>query len=341
MALRSRLVRYRTLCLALLGLCLLAQPAGHATGASHPRRLTLWLDWYPNADHAGIYMALAKGYYAQAGLDVRVQVPSGAADALKLLAHGTGDMAISYEPDVLQARAAGVPVLATAAIVHAPLTCVLALKSAGITRPRQLMGRTVAVAGLPSDLRNLAVMVAHDGGDPHAVKTVVVNYDLLQALLSHKVDAVEGAYWTWEALQAEETGHAVTVLRVDRWGVPPYDELVFATGERQLARESGVLRAFLAASLRGYAEAATHPAAATTILLRVPGVLSSSRRLIEHSLHLLAPLFRDSAGRYGALSVGRWQAYADWMTQTGWIDRRLDARMALTLALLPREEGGR
>jgi len=77
------------------------------------------------------------------------------------------------------------------------------------------------------------------------------------------------------------------------------------------------------------------------ILLRVPGVLSSSRRLIEHSLRLLAPLFRDSAGRYGALSVARWQAYADWMTQIGWIDRRLDARMALTLALLPRGEGGR
>lgn len=319
----------------------LALPGGHAAGAGHPRRLTLWLDWYPNSDHVGIYVALARGYYARAGLDVHPQVPSGAADGLKLVAHGTGDMTISYQPDVLQARAQGVPVRATAALVHAPLTCVLALKAAGITRPRQLVGKTVGVAGLPSDATNLRAIVAHDGGDPRAVKMVIVNYSLLQALLSRKVDAVEGAYWTWEALQAEEAGHPVTVLRIERWGVPAYDELVFATGERQLATESPILRAFQDASLRGYADAAAHPAEATAVLLRVPGVLSTSRRLIEHSIRLLTPSLHDARGRYGTLSVARWQAYADWMVHTKLLKQRLDARQAISLALLPAGGSGR
>src|SRR5439155_24112449 len=107
------------------------------------RSVTLWLDWYPNSDHVGIYVAMARGYYARQGLAVHARVPSGAADNLKLVAHGTGDIAISYEPDVLLARAQGVPVVATAAIVQRPLNCVMALESSDITRPRQLQGKTV------------------------------------------------------------------------------------------------------------------------------------------------------------------------------------------------------
>src|SRR5690348_11155640 len=99
----------------LLALVLVATgsgPAHRAAAAHHPalRPFTLWLDWYPNADHAGIYVALAKGYYRRAGLNVAVRVPSGASDALQLVAHGSGDIAISYETEVLLARASGIPV---------------------------------------------------------------------------------------------------------------------------------------------------------------------------------------------------------------------------------------
>src|SRR5689334_15274238 len=100
--------------------------------AAHLRAVTLWLDWYPNSDHAGIYVALARGYYARAGLAVQARVPSGAADALQLVAHGTGDMAISYEPEVLLARAHDLPVVATAAVVQRPLNCIMALTSSDI-----------------------------------------------------------------------------------------------------------------------------------------------------------------------------------------------------------------
>ena len=302
---------------------------------AHLRSLTLWLDWYPNSDHVGIYVAIAKGYYARQGLAVQARVPSGAADALKLVAHGTGDIAISYEPDVLLARAQGVPVVATAAIVQRPLNCVMALRSSDITRPRQLQGKTVGIAGLPSDYTDIAAVVRDDGGNPRRVKTVVVNYALLQALLTKRVDAVEGVYWTWEALQARQRGYPVNVMHLERYGVPIYDELVFATATRQLQREAATLRAFQRATFEGYAYAIAHPAEATRILLRVPGVLSSSRLLIEQSIHLLSPLFHDRQGRYGTMSVAQWQAYADWMTRTHLMSTHVDARSALTTALLP------
>jgi putative hydroxymethylpyrimidine transport system substrate-binding protein len=312
-----------------------AKASGQAYRAQRDlHSLTLWLDWYPNSDHVGIYVAMAKGYYARQGLAVQARVPSGAADALKLVAHGTGDIAISYEPDVLLSRAQGVPVVATAAIVQRPLTCVMALRSSDITRPRQLQGKTVGIAGLPSDYTTVAAVVRDDGGNPRLVKTVVVNYALLQALLTKRVDAVEGVYWTWEALQARQRGYQVNVMHLERYGVPVYDELVFATATRQLQREAAPLRAFQRATFEGYAYAIAHPAEATRILLKVPGVLSSSRSLIEQSIRLLSPLFHDRTGRYGTMSVAQWQAYADWMTRTHFMSRHVDARTALTTALL-------
>ena len=176
-------------------------------------KVTLWLDWYPNSDHAGIYVAMAKGYYAAAGLQVKAQVPAGSADALKLVTHGNGDIAISYESSVLLARAQGIPVTATAAIVQKPLNSVLALASTGITRPRELQGHTVGVAGDPSDYSDLKAIVTHDGGDYAKVKIVNVGY-LLPALLAHRVDAIIGAYWTWEALQAAQKGVKVNSMRL-------------------------------------------------------------------------------------------------------------------------------
>lgn len=299
------------------------------------RHVTLWLDWYPNSDHAGIFVAQARGYYARAGLSVDVRVPSGAADALQLVAHGTGDMAISYEPEVLIARSKGIPVLATAAIVQRPLDCVMTLKSSDIARPRQLQGRTVGIAGVASDYADLTAVVRYDGGDPARVKPIVVNYDLLQGLLAKRVDAVEGVYWTWEALQAEQSGHPVNVMRLDHYGVPRYDELVFATGARQINGEAAVLRAFQRATFQGYAYAVAHPDVAAGILLKAPGVLSNSRSLIEHSLRLLGPVFHDAHGRYGTISPAGWQAYADWMARNHLLSGRVNARAALAAALLP------
>ncbi len=319
----------------------LALPAHAATsvarGTRARRPVTLWLDWQPNSDHAGIYVALAKGYYARAGLDVRPRVPAGASDALKLVAQGTGDIAISYEPEVLLAQTRNIPVVATAAIVQRPLNCIMTLKRSGITRPRQLQGKTVGISALPSDYTTIDAMVRDDGGNPSRVKTVNVGYGLLPQLLSGRVDAVEGVGWTWEALQARQQGYPVNVMRVDQYGVPTYDELVFATGTRQVRGEATTLRAFQRATFAGYAYAVAHPAEATRILLRVKDVLSTDASLIEHSIGLLSPAFHDAHGRYGTMSAAQWQAYANWMTRGHLAPAHINASTALTTSLLPKE----
>lgn len=325
----------RPLLAGAIALSALAVPAARPSHAASLHKITLWLDWYPNSDHAGIYVAMARGYYAAEGLQVNAQVPSGAADALKLVTQGNGDIGISYESSVMLARDKGIPVTATGAIVQKPLNAVLALASTGITRPRDLQGHLVGVAGDPSDYTDLKALLSHDGGDYAKVHIVNVGYNLLPALLAHRVDAIIGAYWTWEALQAAQKGVKVNALRLDQWGVPTYNELVFVTGPGQLKREPTILAAFERATYRGYAYAAAHPAEATADLLKAPGVLSTSTPLIEHSIRLLAPLFSDSHGRYGTMDPRLWQAYANWMTAGHLLSDHLNVSQAITARFLP------
>jgi ABC-type nitrate/sulfonate/bicarbonate transport system substrate-binding protein len=117
--------------------------------------------------------------------------------------------------------------------------------------------------------------------------------------------------------------------------MPTYDELVMVSSAARVQQKAATLRAFQQATFEGYAYAIKHPAEATAILLKVKGVLSSSRGLIEQSIHLLSPTFTDGQGRFGTLSTTRWQQYADWMTSHKLLTRHVDASAAMTMQLLP------
>ncbi len=132
----------------LLGLAACGEKSEDATGAERTP-LTLTLDFYPNPDHAGIYMAEKLGYFADAGLDVSIQTPSDPAAPTKLVAAGQSDLAISYEPEVLLAHEKGLDVTAIGAVVDRPLTSMIWLKKSGIKGVAGLRGKTIATAGIP------------------------------------------------------------------------------------------------------------------------------------------------------------------------------------------------
>jgi putative hydroxymethylpyrimidine transport system substrate-binding protein len=112
------------------------------------QHLTLLLDWFPNADHVGIYEAQAKGYFSQAGLDVHIQVPGSVADPLQLVAAGKADVAVSYEPEVLLARNQNQAVVSIGAIVQQPLTSIISIGKHPVHNAAELKGKTVGDAGI-------------------------------------------------------------------------------------------------------------------------------------------------------------------------------------------------
>lgn len=305
--------------------------------AQDPTKLTLALDWYPNANHAGLYLAQDRGYFDEAGVAVEIYTPADPAAALQTVGAGRDTFGISYHSEILFAREQEVPVVSVAALVQHPLNSIMALAESGIERPADLAGKVVGSAGLPSDDAYLQTMLEFDGASMDDVEVVNVGFDLLPALLSERVDAVIGTYWTHETILAEQEGHPVTYLRVEEWGVPDYYELILAAGEDTIADQGDAITAFLGAMQRGYVDAAADPDAALEVLLAASPDLDGE--VEREGLDLLIPLWTDD----GAVAVGtqtaeRWDAFASWMKETGLLGEDVDVAAAWNGDLLPASE---
>ncbi len=283
-----------------------------ATGGS-PQPVSLMLDWFPNADHVGLYRGLDDGAFARAGLAVHVQIPTDPATPLQLLAAGKVDLAISYEPELLLARNQGLALVAIAAIVQRPLTSIVSLGAKHITSPAQLRGKTVGVAGIPYQHSYLTTILQRAGVPPSSVKEVNVGANLVPALLSRRVGAVLGAFWNYEAIQLRQLGRRPNVIRVDQAGVPSYDELVLVARENEIADRTNVLRRFVQALGRGYESVRAAPQAGVASLLRANPSLSP--KLQQASVQATLPAYfpTSSSQPWGWLDQKHWTAYGEWM----------------------------
>ncbi len=303
------------------------------TRAADDQEVTVALDWYPNANHAGLFLGQERGYFEAQGLRVDVYTPSDPTTVLQTVGAGKDTFGISYQTDVLLARAQGVPVVSVAALVQHPLLAVMTKQDAAIARPRDLAGKTVGYPGIPSQEAFLATMLETDGATLADVTLINVSFNLVPALISGRVDAVMGAYWTHETILAEREGHPVDVLRVEQWGVPDYYELVLVTGEDTVAERPDVVTAFLAATQRGYLDAVADQAAALDALAAAYEAVD--RAVEAEGLRLLVPVWIDGITAFGEQTPARWDAYAAWMKERGLIPADLDVSRAYTTALLP------
>jgi len=291
------------------------------------------LDWYPNSNHAGLYLALERGYYAEESLAPEFYTPSDPTTVLQTVGAGRDDFGISYQTDILLARAAGVPVVSVLALVQTPLQGVMVLADSGITRPRDLVGKTVGYPGIPSQEAFLATMLEDDGAAMDDVDLVNIDFNLVPGLISGQVDASLGAFWTHEPILAEQEGYPTDFLKVDDWGVPPYYELVITAGEDTVTQRSELVERFLRATRRGYEDAIADPAAAIEALRAASPDLNVA--VEEAGIALLVPAWTAGDVPFGTQTAERWDAYAAWMAERDLIPDDLDVAATWTGDLTP------
>jgi putative hydroxymethylpyrimidine transport system substrate-binding protein len=298
-----------------LGLAACGEKSEDTTGGAR-EPLSLTLDFYPNPDHAGIYMAQKLGYFADAGLDVSIETPSDPAAPLKLLAAGKTDLAISYEPEVLLAHEEGLDVVAVGAIVDRPLTSLIWLRKSGIQGVGGLRGKTIATAGIPYQDAYLKTILARAKLTPADVDTVNVGYGLLPALVGGRAQAMLGGFSNVEGVDLKLRGKDPVVTPVDELGVPTYDELVLVARRDRLEEDPQPIRLFLAALARGTAAAAKSPDATAKALLEANPSLDPklTRAELEATLPLLS--------KRGEMDPAEWKAFIAWMQRNGLISGR-------------------
>ncbi len=303
-----------------------------------PEAFSVALDWYPNANHAGLFLAQEQGYFADEGLAPDFYTPSDPTTVLQTVGAGRDAFGISYQTDTLLARAAGIPVVSVLALVQVPLQGVMVLTSSGITRPRDLVGKTVGYPGIPSQEAFLATMLADDGAAMADVELINIEYDLVPALIAGRVDASLGAYWTHETILAEREGYPTLMLKVDDWGVPPYYELVMTASEETVSRRPDLVERFLRATRRGYEAAIADPAAAIAALKAASPDLDEA--VETKGIALLIPAWTAGDVPFGTQTAQRWHDYARWMVEHNLIPADLDVDAAwrgdlLTAAATP------
>jgi putative hydroxymethylpyrimidine transport system substrate-binding protein len=323
-----------------LGLASCGEKSEGGTSESEPFSLTL--DFYPNADHAGIYMAQKLGYFQDAGLDVTIQTPSDPAAPIKQVAAGNTDLAISYEPEVILADEKGLEVVAVGALVDTPLTSMIWLKSSRIGGIADLRGKTIATAGIPYQEAYLKTILGRAGLSPSDVTTVNVGYGLLPAIVGGRAQAMLGGFRNVEGVDLRLRGQEPVVTPVDRLGVPTYNELVFVARRQQLEEDAQPVRLFLAALARGTAAAAADPQAATEALTAANPDLDPRLTAAEvnATIPLLKPPQRKSAGgaeqpTFGEMSPEEWETFIAWMRDHGLIRGRPTPSDVLSNAYLP------
>ena len=279
-------------------------------------KVTLMLDWFPNPDHVPVYVAKEKGFFEEEGLDVTIQVPADPNDPLKLTAAGKVNFAINYEPNLIIARAQGIPLISIGILISHPLNTLMFLEDSGINSPKDLKGKKVGYSVTGFETAILSTVAAEVGLKLEDFKLINVNFNLTPALLSGQVDAVIGAYRNYEKIQIELQGKKVGMIFPEEHGVPDYYELVFITGEKMLEKNRGKAKRFIKAMKKALDFTVKYPEEALKIFLSANPDLEDE--LNRKAFYATLPFF----ARNQIQEREKWEKFQDFLYEKKVIERK-------------------
>ena len=303
------------------------------TALGKPTNVTLILDFIPNAVHAGIYRAIAAGYYKAENINLRVIQPTSTADTLKLIDAGKAQFGLADGSDVANQIALGRDAQAVAALVQRPLGGLIALANEHLASAAGLQGKTVGITGVPSDTATLKTAVEHAGGNPAKVHVVTIGFNGVQDLEAGKIAAFTG-FWPDDGVQLQVSGYPTKVFKLDENGGPAYPGLVAFTTQALIHSEPRLVKAFLGATVKGYEDSVHDPHQSLSDLLALNPTLR--RKFTQASLDQYVPLFAGTgAVPFGTVQTGKVMALVSWMLRYKLIHRPISPARFATNAFLP------
>lgn len=315
--------------------CVPVAPAAQSgDGSAALKDVTLLLDWTPNTNHTGIYVAQEKGWYQEAGLNVDIVIP-GESDVHQVVATGSADFGVSYQEGTTFARVEGVPIVSVAAIIQHNTSGFASRSSAGIEQPADLAGKRYGSFGSPIEYPTIDLLMQCAGGGS-AEDVVFIDVGWAEFLPITEADQVDFAwiYYAWTGINAELQGVDLNVIMLKDYldCIPDYYTPILITSEAMIANDPETVRAFVGATARGFDFAIESPAEAADILLAANPDLGAD--LVRASQAWLANEYRAEAAQWGVQTGDVWQAYADFLIDGGIIES-FDGEGAYTNEFLP------
>lgn len=304
------------------------------TASVEPVTVTLMLDWVPNTNHTGIFVAQAKGFFGEAGLEVEIIQP-GEVFAEQAVVGGAADFGVSFQEQVTLARADDIPIVSIAAIIQHNTSGFASRAELAVETPADWEGLRYGSYGNPFEEPTLRVLMECDDGDFDKLEIVNTGFADPLALLDEKQTDLAWIFYAWQGVQADIQGIDLGIIMMEDWFdcIPDYYTPVFIVHEIAISERSELIRKFLLAISRGYEYTIDHPDEAATILL--DAVPELGEELVRASQAWLSPRYKADAPRWGEQNFSVWDDYSKWMAENNIIPTPIDASAAFTNDFLP------
>jgi NitT/TauT family transport system substrate-binding protein len=287
------------------------------------------LKWVHQAQFAGNYVAIEKGFYADEGLSVTVEPFSYEDRSIASVLAGKSDFGIAGAEEILLAKEAGLPIKAFAVIYKKNPVVAYSLKSSGITRPSQFVGKTVGIERGINVEYQYAAMMSKLGIDRSKIKEVSVGYDAAE-LLTGKVEVSTG-YIINEPQLVVEAGKEINTMLMSDYGINMYADVLFTTDE-MIAKRPELVAKMLRATLKGWQYAIEHEEEAVNITLKYA---KDSTKI--HQTSMLAtsvPLINTGIGKLGFMEKAEWEQAQNIMFEQKILKKKIDVSEAYTMKFL-------
>ncbi|KRG16185.1 ABC transporter substrate-binding protein [Lederbergia galactosidilytica] len=301
-------------------------------GETGLKKVSIVLDWTPNTNHTGLYVARDKGYFKEEGLDVEIILP-GEAGADQLVASGKSEFGISAQESLTEARAQEIPIVSIGAIIQHNTSGLASPAGKNIQQPRDFEGKTYGGWGAPVEQAVLTSLMEADEGDFDKVDVINMGDTDFFTAVQRDIDFA-WIYYAWTGVEAELRGEDLNMIYLTDYSDKlDYYTPVISTSEKMIEENSDTVKAFMKAVSKGYQLAMDNPKEAAEVLIKAEPDLDEE--LVRKSQEWLASRYQDDAARWGEQKQEIWQNYMDWMLEKEVLEKEIDVEQAFTNEFLP------
>ncbi len=324
------LICFFALCLTLAGCS--GQNSSKTKKEKELQKVTVVLDWTPNTNHTGLFVAKENGYFKEQGLNVDIISP-GQTGADQLIASGKADFGVSYQESITQARVQNVPIVSIAAVIQHNTSGFASPASKNIKSPKDFVGKTYGGWGSPVEKAILDSLMKKENADVNKLNIVNMGEADFFTAVKRDIDFA-WIYQGWTGIEAELRGEELNMVYLTDYSDKlDYYTPVLATNEKMIKDQPEIVKAFMKAASKGYTYSIDHPKEAADILLKDNPDLD--KELVQKSQEWLSTKYQDDASRWGEQKLTIWKNYSEWLSENKLLEGKFDPEKAFTNEFLP------
>jgi ABC-type nitrate/sulfonate/bicarbonate transport system substrate-binding protein len=290
------------------------------------QKVSITLDWTPNTNHTGLYVAKELGYFTEQALDVQIQQP-GQNITDQIVATGKSHFGVSYQENVIRARSEGIPLVSIAAVIQHNTSGFASLKSANIKSPKDFEGKRYGSWDSPSEIAILKNVMERNGANFNKVQVISGVYDFFSTI--GKDADFEWIYYGWDGVATDHRGVEIDYMPLrDLNPIFDYYTPVIISSEKFLADNEELTKKFMTAVKKGYEYCIAEPAKAADILIK--NVPELDYEQVKLSMNYLAKEYQNDAAYWGFQDRDVWSNFANWMDQEKLINNPISIENAYT-----------